>query len=75
MREKFFAGRCADTAALIIGGQASGQLRSDLDPELAIELLFGGIVFRLFNGLEPPDADGATALGQLAVRAIVSGDC
>jgi AcrR family transcriptional regulator len=71
LREKFFAPRRAGTAALIEQGKASGQLRADLDAELAIDLLFGPIVFRLFNGIQPLDADGAAALARLALRAIV----
>ena len=58
-------------ASLVEQGKAAGQLRPDLDSELVIDLLFGPIVFRLFNGLEPLDPDGATALARMALRAIV----
>lgn len=71
LREKFFAKRRADTAALIEQGKANGQLRADLDTDLAIDLLFGPIVFRLFNGIVPLDANGAAALARMALRAIV----
>ena len=71
LREKFFAKRRADTAALIEQGKASGQLRADLDTDLAIDLLFGPIVFRLFNGISPLDTNGAAALARMALRAIV----
>lgn len=71
LREKFFAPRRAGTAALIEQGKADGQLRLDLDTDLAIDLLFGPIVFRLFNGIQPLDADGAAALACMALRAIV----
>jgi hypothetical protein len=33
--------------------------------------VFGPIVFRLFNGITPLDADGAAALARMALRAIV----
>ena len=72
MREKFFARRRGATRALIEHGEASGQLRPDLDPELVIDMLFGPIVFRLFNGIEPLNADTATALADMALRAIVA---
>lgn len=72
LREKFFAERRDATAALIEDGQANGQLRSDLDVDLAIDLLFGPIVFRLFNGVEPLDPAGAAALARLALRALVA---
>ncbi len=70
LREKFFAKRRLDTLALIQGGKASGELRADLDDELTIDLLFGPIVFRLFNGLEPLTGEGAAALARMALRAI-----
>ncbi len=72
LREKFFARRRADTASLIEQGKANGQLRADLDTELAIDLLFGAIVFRLFNGLGALDAVGTAALSLMALRAIVA---
>lgn len=71
LRRKFFAKRHADTKALIEQGQADGVLRADLDSELVIDLLFGAIVFRLFNGLSPLD-DDATALAQLALQSIAA---
>ena len=75
LRQKFFAKRRTDTAALIEQGKVTGQLRSDIDTELTIDLLFGPIVFRLFNGLDPLDATGAATLARMALRAItVSGN-
>lgn len=72
LREKFFARRRDATRALIEHGKASGQLRSDLDPDLVIDMLFGAVAFRLFNGIEPLDADTATALADMALRAIAA---
>jgi AcrR family transcriptional regulator len=72
LREKFFAKRRGATHALIERGKASGQLRPDLDPDLVIDMLFGPIVFRLFNGIEPLNADTSTALADMALRAIVA---
>lgn len=72
LREKFFARRRADTAELIEQGKANGQLRPDLDTDLTIDLLFGAIVFRLFNGVEPVNADAAAGLARMAMRAIVA---
>lgn len=72
LREKFFARRRTATLALIEDGKARGQLRADLDGELAIDLLFGPIVFRLMNGMGPLDPDGAAALARLALPAIAS---
>jgi AcrR family transcriptional regulator len=72
LREKFFAKRRDATRALIESGKASGQLRPGLDPDLVIDMLFGPIVFRLFNGIEPLNADTATALADMALPAIVA---
>ena len=71
LRERFFAPCRTDAAALIEQGKLNGQLRGDLDTDLAIDLLFGPIVFRLFNGAEPLDAASAAASAQMALRAIV----
>lgn len=70
LAEKFFGKRRLGTAALIDRGRASGQLRSDLDTEMAIDLLFGSIVFRLFNGVAPLDDHGAAELARMALRAV-----
>jgi AcrR family transcriptional regulator len=72
LREKFFAKRRTDTVILIEQGKADGQLRADIDAELAIDLLFGPIVFRLFNGLAPIDTDNAVELAHMALRAITA---
>lgn len=72
LREKFFAKRRGDTAALIEQGKTDGQLRADLDTELTIDLLFGAIVFRLFNGLELLDRESAGRLAEMALRSIAA---
>lgn len=72
LREKFFGKRRGATAALIEQGKTDGQLRADLDTELTIDLLFGAIVFRLFNGLELLDRDSAARLAEMALRSIAA---
>jgi hypothetical protein len=57
---------------LIEQGKADGHLRADVESELAIDLLFGAIVFRLFNGLAPIDPDDAGELAHMALRAIIN---
>lgn len=71
LRRKFFAARREATVALIEQGKQRGQLRADLDPELAVDLLFGPIVFRLLNGEGALDPAGAADLARLALRAVV----
>ena len=70
IREKFFASRRNDTLALIEEGKTSGQLRPDLDVDLANDLLFGAVVFRLFNGLTPITATQAGHIAEMAMRAL-----
>lgn len=70
IRDRFFAARRAATTRLIDQAKANGSLRDDVDTQVAIDLLFGGIVFRLFNGLGPVDGSGAAALGELALTAL-----
>ncbi len=70
VREKFFASRRNDTLAMIEEGKVSGQLRPDLDVNLANDLLFGAVVFRLFNGLDPITATQAASIAEMAMRAL-----
>ncbi len=70
VREKFFAPRRNDTLTLIETGMANGQLRPDLDVNLANDLMFGAIVFRLFNGLPPITVKQAHAIAEMAMRAL-----
>ena len=72
IRERFFASRRVATAALIDRAKAAGHLRKDIDTQVAIDLLFGGIIFRLFNGLDPLDDRAATMLGEAALTALRS---
>ncbi len=73
VREHFFGRRRRETSALVENGKHAGQIRRDLDTELIIDLVFGPVIFRLFNGLGPLDAHQARALAPVAVGAI-SGD-
>ncbi|TRW79860.1 TetR/AcrR family transcriptional regulator [Mycolicibacterium sp. 018/SC-01/001] len=72
MRDIFFAERRAATVALIRRGQERGQLRPDLDPDLTVDLLFGPIIFRMFNGLGPLDGADARAVAEMGMRAIAA---
>ena len=53
-------------------GRAYGRLRAALDTELAIDLLFGPVVFRLLNGTATLDTDEAATIARMAMRAIVA---
>ncbi|WP_420364427.1 TetR/AcrR family transcriptional regulator C-terminal ligand-binding domain-containing protein [Curtobacterium sp. L3-7] len=66
----FFGARRAATRDLVRAGMDAGHLRDDLDPDVVIDLLFGPIVFRLFNGLGALDGRAARASAELAMRSI-----
>ncbi|MDQ2739794.1 MAG: TetR/AcrR family transcriptional regulator [Actinomycetota bacterium] len=72
LRDKFFGKSRSATAVLIERGKADGQLRADLDTELAIDLLFGAIVFRLLNSDDGLDRDSAARLAKMALRSIAA---
>lgn len=65
----FFGARRDATVALIEGAVSAGVVRKELDPQLVVDLLFGPIVFRLFNGQEPFDERGARVLAAAGLRA------
>jgi AcrR family transcriptional regulator len=72
LRQKFFAVRRSQTTELITRGVERGQLRDDLAPELMIDLLFGGIVFRMMNGMGPLNRREAADLARAAVRSVAA---
>ena len=70
VRERFFGRRRAETTTLVDAGKHAGQIRGDLDTQLIIDLLFGAVVFRLFNGLGPLNPRQAKAVARVAVDAV-----
>jgi AcrR family transcriptional regulator len=48
-------------------GIARGELRADIDPEAAIDLVFGPAIYRLVAGHAPLDDDAADAIVDLAI--------
>jgi hypothetical protein len=53
LREQWFGPRRAVAAAIIQKGIRAGQLRSDLDVEVTLDLVFAPIYYRLVYGHEP----------------------
>ncbi len=51
-------------------GVARGELRADVDPEVAIDLLFGPAMYRLVTGHAPLDAAAADAIVDAAVAGL-----
>jgi hypothetical protein len=59
---EFLARRRASMRELLAFGQAAGQIKTDLDLELACDLLYGAFAARLINGELPRDASFAHAI-------------
>jgi AcrR family transcriptional regulator len=72
VRHRFFAPRREASRALIEQGIANGQLRPDLDPDLTVDVLFGAMIFRLFNGEKPLKGAAARKVATTVLRAVVA---
>ena len=51
-------------------GVARGELRADVDPEVAIDLIFGPAMYRLVAGHAPLDDTAADAVVDAAIRGL-----
>src|SRR3984957_20290000 len=68
LREHLVAPRRELIRAIWDRGVARGELRTDVDLEAAIDLLFGPALYRLLIGHAPLDEAGVAAVGDAAVR-------
>jgi AcrR family transcriptional regulator len=71
-RERFITRRRAILAAVIERGQAGGELRADLDLDLAIDAFYGPIIYRLLFAHAPLDEAFADALAAELLRSFMS---
>jgi len=62
LAERYIAARRAGATALLRRGIERGELRSDLDPEITIDALWGAVYYRLLVSHDPPDPDYADTL-------------
>jgi AcrR family transcriptional regulator len=69
-RDRFIYPRRAAAKAIIQQGIENGEFDSSLDPELAIDILYGAIYFRLLVGHLPLDRQFAEELPRWALKAI-----
>ncbi|MFW3385571.1 UNVERIFIED_CONTAM: TetR/AcrR family transcriptional regulator [Kocuria sp. CPCC 205274] len=61
-RERVVSRRRADVDELVARGVSRGELRSDLDPEMVMDLLLGPVYYRFFLSGAPLDEDFGTQL-------------
>lgn len=71
-REHFLYKRRAAARAVIEQGQADGEFRSDVDPELAMDMLYGPIYYRLIVGHLPLTQEFAADLAEGALRCLTT---
>jgi AcrR family transcriptional regulator len=69
-RDRFIYPRRAAAKTIIQQGIENGEFDSSLDPELAIDILYGAIYFRLLVGHLPLDLQFADELPQWALKAL-----
>lgn len=69
-RARFLRQRRAAATEIIKAGIANGEFRDDLDIELAIDLIYGPIWYRLMVGHQPLDAHLAEQLPKLGLAVL-----
>jgi AcrR family transcriptional regulator len=70
LREHLVKSRRKLVRAILDRGIARGELRPDVDPEAAIDLMFGPAMYRLVAGHAPLDARSADAIVDAAMRGL-----
>ena len=74
LREHLVAPRRELVRAILDRGVARGELRADVDQDVAIDIVFGPPVYRLVTGHAPLDEATAGALVDAAMRGLARGD-
>lgn len=70
LREHLVGSRRALVRAILDRGVARGELRHDVDSEVAIDLIFGPAMYRLVAGHAPLDRNAADAIVDAAMRGL-----
>ncbi len=69
LRERYFKPRLQAAYAMLHRAAARGEIRADVDPELAFDLLFGPVAYRWLRG-SPPDEETISRLVGLALQGL-----
>lgn len=72
-RDRYITVRRERIRAIWRRGVERGELRADVDPEIAIDLLFGPLFYRLLGGHAPLDQASVDAVVDAALRGLASG--
>jgi AcrR family transcriptional regulator len=74
LRDRLVGSRRRLVHAILDRGVARGELRPDVDPEVAIDLVFGPAMYRLGAGHAPLDDAAADAIVDVALRGLACRD-
>jgi AcrR family transcriptional regulator len=74
LRSRWLSVRRAEAREILELGIARGELREDLGPEVAVDVLYGPIYYRLLVGHAPLDADFADALADYVFAGLGAAD-
>jgi AcrR family transcriptional regulator len=55
LRERYFEPRLRQVGQIVQRAAARGEIRSEVDPQLAVDFLFGPLAYRRMRGLSPDD--------------------
>jgi AcrR family transcriptional regulator len=66
LRERYFEPRLQEVRQLVRRAAARGEIRPDVDPELAFDFLFGPLAYQRMRGLSPDEE----TIGRLADMAL-----
>jgi AcrR family transcriptional regulator len=71
LRDRFLAGRWAETTVMWRRAVARGEVRADIAPEVAIDVLFSPIVYRLLVGHAPIDPESAATIADAVLGGLL----
>jgi AcrR family transcriptional regulator len=74
LRSRWLLVRRAEAREILELGIERGELRVDLDPEVAVDVLYGPIYYRMLVGHAPLDDDFADALADHVFAGLAAGD-
>jgi AcrR family transcriptional regulator len=69
LRERYFEPRLQAVRVIVQRATGRGEIRSDADPELAFDILFGPLAYRYVRGL-PPDRETVSQIVDLVLQGL-----
>lgn len=72
LRDRFLAGRWAETTRMWQRAVERGEVRAEISPEVAIDALFSPIIYRLLVRNAPIDPEAAAAIAEAALGGLLS---